>query len=177
MNWIKTAWEAFKSDMKTRLGIALALSILLIFRSYIEQLPRGKNIFSIIAVPSFFICIIFWVSIFLDLLSKLVQNLEYQYQNYKYRKYILSLRGRKLDIIKKIYNHPQHHCYLSQKDTDVIELTMHHVIICPDNKTILSRAVWTDDFNDPPFLFVLQPEALKIMEKHKRKFTSNRSAK
>lgn len=100
-DYIKTAWEALKSDVKTRLGIAISLSILLMLRSYIEQLPRGKNVFSIIAVPSFFICIIFWVSIFLDLFSKLVQNGEYRYQNYKYRKYILSLKGRKLDIITK----------------------------------------------------------------------------
>ncbi|ADZ07440.1 hypothetical protein LAC30SC_06580 [Lactobacillus amylovorus] len=27
MEWIKTAWEAFKADVKTRLGIAIGCSI------------------------------------------------------------------------------------------------------------------------------------------------------
>ena len=67
---LKTAWEAFKSDVKTRLGIAIGFSIFLLCRKYIETLSGGKELFSVLAVPSFLICIIFWVTILLDIDEK-----------------------------------------------------------------------------------------------------------
>ena len=169
MEWIKSAWEAFKSDVKTRLCIAMGVSIFLICRSYIEQLPGGKNVFSVMAVPAFLICIIFWISIVLDLISKIVQEIREKLNDFKYKKYLLSLDGRKLEIVKKIYASPHYHCYLSQKDTDVMDLDIHGIIIS-SNQTILAARVWTDDFNDPPFLYVLVPQALKIIKKHEDKF-------
>ena len=45
-----------------------------------------------------------------------------------------------------------------------------HGIIISSNQTILAARVWTDDFNDPPFLYVLVPQALKIIKKHEDKF-------
>lgn len=90
-----------------------------------------------------------------------------------YDKYILSLKGRKLDIIKRMYHaNDQHKMYLNQNDTDVMELEMKYVIVCPQRKTILGPEVWPEDgdLNDPPFLYVLQPAALRLIEKHKRKF-------
>lgn len=169
MEWIKSAWEAFKSDVKTRLGIAIGVSIFLICRSYIEQLPGGKNVFSVMAVPAFLICILFWVSIILDLIFKIAQKLKDEYKNYKYRKYLLSLSGRKLEIIKRMYANPRHQCYLSQRDTDVMDLIIHRIIKLPD-ETYIGADVWTDDFNDPPFLCVLFPKALNIIRKHEDKF-------
>lgn len=59
LEWIKTAWEAFKADVKTRLGIAIGCSVFLVCRSYIEQLPNGQKVFSILAVPAFLLCIFF----------------------------------------------------------------------------------------------------------------------
>ena len=171
LEWIKTVWEALKADVKTRLGIAIGCTFFLVCRSYIEQLPNGKNIFSALAVLDFLVCIFFWVSIILDLVFKIIQETKYKQQDRKYSKYILSLKGRKLDIVKQMYANPQHQHYWGQKDTDIMDLTMHHVIVCAGKYTILDTHVWAEGLSDPPFLYVLQPRALKVIEKHKKKFT------
>lgn len=170
---LKTAWEAFKSDMKTRLGLAIGLTTFLLCRNYIEALPGGNSLFSFLAVPIFLMCIIFWVSIVLDIVFKLTKKVQNNMKWDHYDKYILSLKGRKLDIIKRMYHaNDQHKMYLNQNDTDVMELEMKYVIVCPQRKTILGPEVWPEDgdLNDPPFLYVLQPAALRLIEKHKRKF-------
>lgn len=170
---IKTTWEAFKSDVKTRLGIAIGFSSFLLCRTYIETLPSGKELFSVLAVPSFFICIIFWISIILDIIFKLIKNLNDKIKWHHYDKYILSLKGRRREIVKQIYHaNDQHKMYLNHNDTDVIELEMKGIIVCPKYSTILGAEVWPEDgdLNDPPFLYVLQPAALRLIEKHKKKF-------
>lgn len=47
MEAVKTAWEAFNSDMKTRLGLAIGLTTFLLCRNYIEALPGGNSLFSL----------------------------------------------------------------------------------------------------------------------------------
>lgn len=170
LEWIKTVWEAFKADVKTRLGIAIGCSVFLVCRSYIEQLPNGQKVFSILAVPAFLLCIFFWVSIILDLVFKIIQEMKYKQQDRKYSKYILSLKGRKLDIVKQMYANHQHQHYWGQKDTDIMDLTIHHVIV-GSSRTIVDDYIGAEDLNDPPFLYVLRPEALEVIERHKRKFT------
>lgn len=51
-----------------------------------------------------------------------------------------------------------------------MDLTIHHVIV-GSSRTIVDDYIGAEDLNDPPFLYVLRPEALEVIEKHKRKFT------
>lgn len=170
MEAIKTAWEAFKSDMKTRLGIAIGFSIFLLCRSYIEQLPGGKNLFSLLATPAFLICIIFWVSIGMDIGNKIWKKLANIKREREFKKYVLNLSDEELAIVKKLYhNPPQYKGYLHENDPNVLMLLGFEVIARLKSYSI-QRVNEVEDLNDPPILYILQPKTLEIIKEHKDRF-------
>lgn len=156
--------------MKTRVGLTLGFTVFLCLHKIIENLPGGKNIYSVLAIPVFLLSIIFWVTILMDVVSNVVNRLKIHVKQREYEKYILDLSGKKLKIIRNMYQNSKHQGYLSQNDTDVLELTMNHVIVSLKAGIIIGSNNWPEDLNDPPFLYVLQPEALKVIEKHKNRF-------
>lgn len=170
VDWIKTAWEAIKSNMKTRFGLALGFTIFLCLYSVIENLPGGVKVYTWLATPAFLLAIIFWITVFLDVLQKVVEWLQGYRNSKKFEKYILSLSGRKLDIVKHIYKAEGNRLYLPQNDTDVIDLAMHNVIISLKHYTVVNSS-FIDDINNPPFLYILQPRALDIIKVHESKFS------
>ncbi|WP_083478023.1 super-infection exclusion protein B [Lactobacillus kalixensis] len=172
MEWIKTAWEALKSDMKTRLGIAIGFSAFLVGRSYIEQLPGGKNIFAILAVPAFLICIIFWVYIILDLSNTIFNRIQEKRLRQIYTEYILNLTGNKYSIVRTLYDSPQHQARLKYNDTDVRDLMKKGIIELSQTNNVVLR----HELNDPTVNFLLTSSALEVVENNSEKFKSNQSA-
>lgn len=97
---IKLVWEALKSDVRTRFGIALSLTIFLLCRPYIVNLPGGQQTFKIMAVPAFLICIIFWVTIFLDIVSGISKKIAVIKNQKAFEKYMLNLSDEEAAIVK-----------------------------------------------------------------------------
>lgn len=163
---LKTAWEAFESDVKTRLGIAIGFSIFLLCRKYIETLSGGKELFSVLAVPSFVICIIFWVTILLDIGKVIWEKLTYIKREKEFKKYMLNLSDDEIEIVKKLYNNPpQYKGYLKENNPNVLMLLANEVIAKLKRRTVL-RMSQIEDINDPPVLYILQPKALNFLKEH-----------
>lgn len=170
MNWIKTIFEIIKSNVKIRLAITALSTIIIFCKKIITLLPYGEETFSVLAIPSFFISLSSWIFIVIDIVYKIKDYL-ISFNNYrKYKNYILSIKGRKLNILKEMYKSKKHNKYLYLNDTDVVELQLENVIICPKNPSIAEGLIDPKEFSDSPFLCFLQPKALKIMEKNKTKF-------
>lgn len=170
MEWIKTAWEAFKSDMKTRLGIAIGFSIFLLCRPYIEHLPGGKNIFSLLAVPAFLICIIFWISIIMDFGNFIFKKIQEKRAYKAYTDYILNLSNDKYSIVRTLFNSPQHQAKLKYNSTDVRELMKKGIIELSQTGNLVSKY----EINDPSVNFLLTSTALEVIENNSEKFKSNK---
>lgn len=167
---IKLVWEALKSDVRTRFGIALSLTIFLLCRPYIVNLPGGQQTFKIMAVPAFLICIIFWVTIFLDIVSGISKKIAVIKNQKAFEKYMLNLSDEEAAIVKKLYsNSPQYKGYLHENDPNVLMLFANEIITRLKSSSIL-REREVEDLNDPPVLYILQPRTLDFIKEHKELF-------
>lgn len=166
LEWIKTAWEAFKADVKTRLGIAIGCSIFLACRSYIEQLPGGKNVFSLFAVPALLICIIFWVSLVLDGCNKLWKMFQERKAYKMYVHYLLNLSSDKYNIVNDLYTSMHHQGEFKYNDTDIRDLMKKGIIELAQSGNIISKY----EINDPTLIFLLTPTALDAIKNNYDKF-------
>ena len=167
---VKTIWEALKSDVRTRLGIALSLTIFLLCRSYIETLPGGQQTFKAMAVPAFLICIIFWITIVLDIVSIISKRLSAIKSQKDFEKYMLNLSDEEAVIVKRLYsNPPQYKGYLQENDPNVLMLYAGGVITRLKHYSVLKERE-VEDVNDPPILYILQPRTLDFIRENKGLF-------
>lgn len=171
MEAIKAVWEAFKSDMKTRLGIAIGFSVFLLSRKYIETLSGGKELFSVLAVPSFLICIIFWISLIIDLGNIIFRRIQEKRAYRSYIDYILNLSNDKYLIVETLYNAPQHQAEFKYNSTDVRDLMKKGIIELSQTGNIVSRY----EINDPTVNFLLTSLALKTIEDNYDDFRKNKN--
>lgn len=168
MEYLKPFLEALNLKPKTRLtGFIFGLALLLL-KPLLLNYNMGwfyKHL-SWLAVT---ITLLFGATLISDLCELLKDKINSSKAEKNYSNHILNLSGERLEIVKKLYNNPHHQGYLRQNDTNVIELYNKFVIVQLSNRVIV-RENQVADINDPGFLFVIQPLALRIIEKHPSKF-------
>lgn len=170
---VKTAWEALKSNMKTRLLIAITCTIVLLSRSYIETLPAGK-VLAMFFLFIYFVALIFWISIGFDISDVIWKRYKTKKEKQEYEKYVLGLSEEKLNIVRKLFNNPpQYKGYLRENDPNVLELYQSKVIVKTKNVSY-TKFGEIEDINDIPILYILQPPALDIMKNNPEKFKLNK---
>lgn len=165
-DYIKPVWEALRSDVKTRLIIAISFTIFLLCRDYIENLPGGSKLFSILAVFAFLICIIFWTSLVIDGGSNLFKIIQEKRTYRMYVNYLLNLSDDKFSIVNDLYLSSRHQGKFKYNDTNIRDLMKKGIIELSQNGNLVSKY----ELNDPTVNFILTPTALEVIENNYSRF-------
>ncbi len=91
----------------------------------------------------------------------------------RYRKYILNLSGKKLEMVKRLYNNEHGRDFLPDLDVNTTDLVLHDVIVSTTHYThFLHPSGKLDEQKETSHLYILTPAAKKVMDKNKEKFKS-----
>lgn len=162
MEYLKPFLEALKLKPKARLtGFIFCLALLLL-----KPLLQNYSM-------RWFYKHLSWIAVLFMLLfgASLISDLLYygksKYVTYKSHKrfddYVSNLSGRKLEIVKAIYESKGRSAKIRINDTDLRELVARNIIV----QATESSAVFPNEENlsNPPMYFLLQPRTLDLIEK------------
>lgn len=163
MEYLKTFLEALNLKPKVRLtGFIFCLALLLL-----KPLLQDYNMGWFYSHLSWAV-VVFALLFGATLISDLLAYGKDKYESYKSLKrfddYVLNLSGRKLVIVKSIYEGKERAARIRINDTDLRELIARNVIV----QATKNYAVFPNEENlsNPPVYFLLQPRTLEIIEKH-----------
>ena len=89
----------------------------------------------------------------------------------RYRKYILTLSGRKLEMVKKLYLNEHGRGFLPDVDVNTTDLLLHNVIISTNKgKYVTVPSGDLDEQHEKYHLYVLTPQAKKVIDNNYEKF-------
>ena len=164
MECIKEILGALKSSIKVRLTITAFLVAIILLKPWLLTYNGAGFFYDKFGFIVAILSILFSISIVIECMCWVKHGFMNQVNKLKYRKYISKLNGRKWDIVKEMYTSDGKRIELKSIDTDVQELLSRRVI-CQSSISVVDKLSIVDDLNDPISLFILQPEALKIIEK------------
>lgn len=118
------------------------------------------------------ITVISGVVLAVDLLTYIGSEIKVRIMSWKLDKYILNLTGRKLQIVKEIYEGEGRAARFRVNDTDLRELVAKKVIVqAMDNYAVYPNE---ENLSNPPIYFLLQPRTLELIEEHPNFFTKQK---
>lgn len=118
------------------------------------------------------ITVISGVVLAVDLLTYIGSEIKVRIMSWKLDKYILNLTGRKLQIVKEIYEGEGRAARFRVNDTDLRELVARKVIVqAMDNYAVYPNE---ENLSNPPIYFLLQPRTLELIEEHPNFFTKQK---
>lgn len=161
---IKYILESLKLNMKQR-------AMVFVFGGIVLCLMPIANYFKMVWFYNKFAWLILLLTIFVaitlifDFLSFLKRKYYFRKSEKEYEEYVLSLTGRKQEIVNELYKNEHHQGYFRQHDTNIMELVDKKVIINLKNWAARKYRKYAD-INDPELLFILRPSALKVLQKN-----------
>lgn len=162
IEWFRSFAETIKMNMKNRLvGLIFCLLVLAIKPfSKVLGMEWFYNKFTILLVLG---ALLFASTLIVDLASHLKSDYDLRKSRRDFDSYILNLSGRKLAIVKAIYEGEGRAARFRIGDTDVRELVARKVIY----QATTNYAVFPNEENlsNPPMYFLLQPRTLELIER------------
>ena len=171
MEWIKGAITLIKESVKTRF-ILFTLGIILLFlKRFSKELSMTYfyNHFTwVVVLATFF----FAATLIADTLAFIYSKIMSWVRTKKFDNYVMNLSGRKLVLVKTIYEGKGHAARMRMNDTELRELVVRNVIV----PATTNFAVFPNEENlsNPPVYFLLQPRTLELIEKHYEYFVKKR---
>lgn len=171
MEYVKTFMEALNMKLKYKAVIFLSGLIILLLKP-IAKLYNMEWLYNNFSWIIILITVISGIVLAVDLFTYVSSEIKIRITSWKLDKYILNLTGRKLQIVKAIYEGKGRAAKFRVNDTDLRELVARKVIV----QAMENYAVYPNEENlsNPPMYFLLQPRTLELIEKNPDFFTKRK---
>lgn len=193
-NYLKAILEALNLSISRRISLAISFIIFLVIKFGLDFIQK-KDFFN--WVTGFLVILIFIMvaTALADIYDKRQADIksqkeleqkqakqklkhdkdlvEIRLEQARYRKYILNLSGKKLEMVKQLYNNEHGRDFLPDLDVNTNDLILHDVIMSTREYThFLHPGGKLDEQRETCHLYVLTPVAKAVMDKNKKKFKS-----
>lgn len=198
INWIKAGMEALNFNISRKIAVAIS-SILLLTVKLIINLNQKQNYFDI----WFWILLILALFSFSTAMAdyydqkkklekesierrkrkeKVVFDKEEKIRKKKlkserFERYLMNLSTTQIQIVSSVYYAPHKREYLSDNDSDVVDLVAHNVLL------MTSRMNYFDEYingyserNDPRHVYIFTPQMTEIMKTKAKEVLNKKSA-
>ena len=190
--YFKTILEVLHLSISRRISLAISFGIFLGIKLLFD-IAQKKDFFNWLTVLLTILIFVMLATAMADIYDKHQANIRHQKEledkraqqklkhdkklveerlkQARYRKYITNLSGKKLEMVKRLYNNEHGRDFLPDLDVNTTDLVLHGVIVSTHEYThILHPGGKLDGQKEICHLYVLTPNAKKVIDENKDKF-------